>query len=241
MSRNLYTTYSIFNDTEMPSDIVPCKTPCVPRGMLGMSWWKLNGFTTDCSCAYEVEFKKPLPPTDSIVCDDDETKSVESHDDLDDHGVMCHYSRTTGGWEPTEPYCVECGYGDDSCVCDNPYCVECCYRNDSCVCDEEDEPECSGKHCSNTENLRLEKCWDKFERAVTEQLVCERCYDELTKKDCVSCSEKYIWDELKIMPACFPWGRNDDCDEWKRTYCKACIIAIPESIQRNNLSEDDWL
>jgi hypothetical protein len=52
------------------------------------------------------------------IPDDDETKSVESHDDLDDHGVMCHYSRTTGGWEPTEPYCVECGYGEDSCVCD---------------------------------------------------------------------------------------------------------------------------
>jgi hypothetical protein len=106
---------------------------------------------------------------------------------------------------------------------------------------EDEEKECSGKHCSNTENLRLEKCWDKFERAVTEQLVCERCYDELTKKDCVSCSEKYIWDELKIMPACFPWGEKNDCDEWKRTYCKACIIAIPESIQRNNLSEDDLL
>jgi len=69
MSRSFY-TYSIFKDTEMPADIVPCKTPCVPRGMLGMSWWKVNGFNTDCSCAYEAEFKKPFPPTDSIVCDE---------------------------------------------------------------------------------------------------------------------------------------------------------------------------
>jgi hypothetical protein len=50
--------------------------------------------------------------------DDDEIKSVESHDELDDHGVMCHYSRTTGGWEAIEPFCVECGYGDDNCECE---------------------------------------------------------------------------------------------------------------------------
>lgn len=65
--------------------------------------------------------------------DDDETKSVESHDELDDHGVMCHYSRTTGGWEAIEPFCVECGYGKGKCECikceeeedEEEYCAAC--------------------------------------------------------------------------------------------------------------------
>ena len=49
--------------------------------------------------------------------DKDETESVESHDDYDDHGVLCHYSRTTGGWDAIEPYCKKCGYTYTECVC----------------------------------------------------------------------------------------------------------------------------
>lgn len=55
---------------------------------------------------------------DSDDEDDSETESIKSHDDIDDHGVLCHYSRTTGGWKPIEPSCVKCGYGDDNCECE---------------------------------------------------------------------------------------------------------------------------
>ena len=42
----------------------------------------------------------------------------ESCDEEDDCGVMCHYSKTTGGWEPIEEHCIECGYRYNDCHCD---------------------------------------------------------------------------------------------------------------------------
>lgn len=43
----------------------------------------------------------------------------ESCDEEDDHGVMCHYSKTTGGWKPTEESCSQCHYRFNDCHCVN--------------------------------------------------------------------------------------------------------------------------
>jgi len=43
---------------EIPADVKPCRTPCVPHGMMGRSWWKRNGFGSECYCAWEAEVKK---------------------------------------------------------------------------------------------------------------------------------------------------------------------------------------
>ena len=60
----------------------PCECGC---GLLG-------GTCEKQTKKYEIENQ-----------DNEDTESVESHDDYDDHGVLCHYSRTTGGWEEIEP------------------------------------------------------------------------------------------------------------------------------------------
>lgn len=77
--------------------------------------------------AMEDDFQEWLKQQES---DNEDTESVESHDECDDHGVLCHYSRTTGGWEAIEPFCVECGYGKGNCECikceeEEEYCNAC--------------------------------------------------------------------------------------------------------------------
>lgn len=61
-------------------------------------------------------------PTSNRVAEyDDDCESIssmESHDDYDDCGVLCHYSKTTGGWEPLEEHCIECGHLPDECDCE---------------------------------------------------------------------------------------------------------------------------
>ena len=53
------------------------------------------------------------------IDDDCETiSSMESYDDYDDCGVLCHYSKTIGGWEALEDHCIECGHIPEECNCD---------------------------------------------------------------------------------------------------------------------------
>jgi len=37
-----------------------CKPPCVPRPMIGRSWWKCLGYNTPCSCAYKKKQEQGL-------------------------------------------------------------------------------------------------------------------------------------------------------------------------------------
>lgn len=44
--------------------------PCVPRSMIGRSWWKKNGFNDDCHCAWTAEFEKQKTQNRCDLCDD---------------------------------------------------------------------------------------------------------------------------------------------------------------------------
>ena len=72
----------------------------------------------------------------------------ESCDEENDCGVMCHYSKTTGGWEPIEESCIECGYRYNDCRCDDD------------EEDEEDEDESDdddGEQCYGVENVMIKR------------------------------------------------------------------------------------
>lgn len=93
-----------------------------PEGMSLCLTEEDRSFCRSCGCPFydmllERVRQREGITTCSCKAENSDTDSVISHDDFDDHGVMCHYSRTTGGWEPTEPFCVGCGYGSNNCVC----------------------------------------------------------------------------------------------------------------------------
>ena len=44
--------------------------PCVPHSMIGRSWWKKNGFSDDCYCAWTAEFEKQKTQNLCDLCDD---------------------------------------------------------------------------------------------------------------------------------------------------------------------------
>lgn len=54
---------------EIPADVRPCRTPCVPMGMMGRSWWKRNKFGSACYCAWEAEIKKQETLNICDLCD----------------------------------------------------------------------------------------------------------------------------------------------------------------------------
>ena len=54
-----------------------------------------------------------MNPEDATDYSSDEDKY-----EMDDKGVMCRYSEEQG-WEPIEPHCVECGYKNEECECDD--------------------------------------------------------------------------------------------------------------------------
>ena len=100
-----------------------------------------RSFCRSCGCPfYDMLLERVRQREGITTCSckaggDSDTESVISHDDTDDHGVMCHYSRTTGGWEPIEPFCVGCGYGYNQCAC-----VEDSESEEEDGYDSEDEP-----------------------------------------------------------------------------------------------------
>ena len=94
-----------------------------------------------------------------------------------------------------------------------------------CDDDDEDEDECFGKHCCNTENLKLGKCWSRIKQATTEELICEECWEQETKQKCVACCETYTHDQLKLMPEQYPWGSCSD-GAYYNFFCVDCIKDI---------------
>jgi len=91
--------------------------------------------------------------------------------------------------------------------------------------DDEDEDECFSKHCCNTENLKLGKCWSRTKQATTEELICEECWEQETKQKCVACCETYTHDQLKLMPEQYPWGSCSD-GAYYNFFCVDCIKDI---------------
>jgi hypothetical protein len=65
--------------------------PCVPRGMNGRSWWKKNGFSDDCHCAWTAELKKQETQNLCDLCDDGYYEKNRGHscDPISKDGVCC--------------------------------------------------------------------------------------------------------------------------------------------------------
>lgn len=82
----------------------PCEPPCVPRGMMGRSWWKNLGYASACGCAYEADKKEKSKPV--VVYEPD----VE-----DDLCNECHLVPST--WEGKGGYyCEPCFKKIEECL-----------------------------------------------------------------------------------------------------------------------------
>ena len=104
--------------------------------------------------------------------------------------------------------------------------------------EEEDEevPECFGKHCSNTNNLTIGKCWNRRTQSISDELICPECWEQETNTDCNACKEIFTYDQVKSMP-----------DRWPflnllvpNIYCQGCVKDIKERVKRGELTEGDW-
>lgn len=92
---------------------------------------------------------------------------------------------------------------------------------------EEEEGECCGKHCDETNNLKLAMGWNRYhlneDEMITEQLFCEDCIEEYTTSKCKGCSETYKYTEMKYRNGGnfgeALYGHND-------FYCIPCITQI---------------
>ncbi len=125
----MYIIIKSYSNFKMNTKITKCeecseKTPCMDYDEC--SWCCQHVKPCECGCGLlggtcEEQTRKYK---------EEDTESVESHDELDDHGVMCHYSRKTGGWEAIEPFCQDCGFLDDNCEC-IIRCGKCCKSEDS--------------------------------------------------------------------------------------------------------------
>ncbi len=94
--------------------------------------------------------------------------------------------------------------------------------------EQEEIAECFGKHCSNTNNLIIGSCWNRYEQKVTDELICNECWEQNTKIKCVACSETHTYDKVKLMPNCFPWSF---CGNGYNFYCFDCIKDIKERVE----------
>jgi len=102
--------------------------------------------------------------------------------------------------------------------------------------EEEEAPECSGKHCSNTNNLNIGKCWNRYTKSVTDELVCAECWEQDTKIKCVGCWETFTYDKVKLKPQYWPWG---SCRENQNFYCQGCIKDITEGVENGRYKNEE--
>ena len=125
----------------------------------------------------------------------------------------------------------------DECRCDddgeNWICAG-CYNGEY-----DDKPECCGKHCDETEGLKLGMGWNRWHLSVTdmitEQLWCENCYKDYVGNECKSCCEYYPYTEMTYHEG----GAFGD-DPWSSAmfFCKSCVDNI-NSIDYNPDEYDD--
>jgi len=125
----------------------------------------------------------------------------------------------------------------DECRCDddgeNWICAG-CYNGEY-----DDKPECCGKHCDETEGLKLGMGWNRWHLSVTdmitEQLWCVNCYKDYVGNECKSCCEYYPYTEMTYHEG----GAFGD-DPWSSAmfFCKSCVDNI-NSIDYNPDEYDD--
>jgi hypothetical protein len=116
----------------------------------------------------------------------------------------------------------------DECRCDedgeNWICAG-CYNGE--YDEEEAEPECCGKHCDETEGLKLGMGWNRWHSSVkdmiTDQLWCENCYKDCVGRECKSCSEYYPYTEMTYHKG---GAFGEPCMDLAMFFCKSCVDKI---------------
>ena len=108
--------------------------------------------------------------------------------------------------------------------------------------EQEYTPVCCGKHCSETDGLKLGFGWNKYNLSksemITEQLYCEECYLEYTHSNCKACGNKYLYTEMKYKDGDgfgeSLYGHND-------FFCKDCVqdIDAKENIKEYEIFIND--
>jgi len=112
-------------------------------------------------------------------------------------------------------------------------------KHNECRCDEDgenwicancyageydDKPECCGKHCDETEGLKLGMGWNRWHSSVTdmitEQLWCENCYKDCVGNECKSCCEYYPYTEMTYHEG-GAFGEALYC--YDQYFCKSCV------------------
>ena len=156
----------------------------------------------------------------------------------DDHYGL--YLKSKGSLLETKCGCVimRDSREHDECRCDddgeNWICAG-CYNGEY-----DDKPECCGKHCDETEGLKLGMGWNRWHLSVTdmitEQLWCENCYkDYVGNEDCRTkpCSEdsEFMCELIDCATCKRPTMRKDMY--WKEggccmtDLCEDCAPKVP--------------
>ena len=103
-------------------------------------------------------------------------------------------------------------------------------------CDEtdwEDEPECYGKHCSETEGLKLCIGWNRNycldNKRFTENLFCDYCEKTNCYTDCVWCGENYKLTDMEFRRG----GGFAHKDAYGNAcmFCKECVAIIEKRLE----------
>ena len=103
-------------------------------------------------------------------------------------------------------------------------------------CDEtdwEEEPECYGKHCSETEGLKLCIGWNRNycldNKRFTENLFCDYCEKTNCYTDCVWCGENYKLTDMEFRRG-GGFAHNDAYGN-ACMFCKECVAIIEKRLE----------
>ena len=163
--------------------------------------------------------------TDLKECDETDW---EEDFEYDDKGVKVRWNKETEGWDILEPYCVECGRPEGDCEV-SYFTIE----NEVFICCECDKPECYGKHCSETEGLKLCIGWNRNycldNKRFTENLFCDYCEKTNCYTDCVWCGENYKLTDMEFR--CGGGFAHKDAYGNACMFCKECVAIIEKRLE----------
>ena len=109
------------------------------------------------------------------------------------------------------------------------FCADC----GESVLKEEEEEECYGKHCSETQGLKLCVGWNMNycldNKRFTENLFCDYCEKLNCYTDCVWCSENYKLTDMVYR--CGGGFTDKDAYGNKCMFCKDCVDIIAKRLE----------
>jgi hypothetical protein len=113
------------------------------------------------------------------------------------------------------------GVADGICCC----CEKC---HDELEEESDEEIMCYGKHCEETEGLKLAMAWCRNFGLnggimVMQQFLCENCYLEKTGHSCRSCSDYFPYTEMEYKKG---GAFGDSSSRQNQFFCKPCVKNI---------------